>query len=149
MNFGPLQGVLDISATYRVAMKSRIITALSLTGVLATGAAAAAVNTQALWPTQESVTLTSDVQVDVSTDQVPTLEADTPVPTETEAARISNSIKAAASSNDNSSGTSTDTSDDADVDADDDDMDDDDATEVEDESDDDEDDVESDEVESD
>jgi hypothetical protein len=149
VNFGPLQGVLDISATYRVAMKSRIITALSLTGVLATGAAAAAVNTQALWPSSDSVTLTSNAQTDASVDQETLIDSDTPVPTATEAAMITESIKAAAASTDDSSASSSDTSDDADVDADDDDMDDDDATEVEDESDDDEDDVESDEVESD
>jgi hypothetical protein len=72
-------------------MKSRFLTALSLAAVVGTGAAAAAVNTQVLWPRQDTVTLASDTQP--ASTQSATVD-ETPIPTATQAAQISNTVKA-------------------------------------------------------
>lgn len=152
--FPVLVGFLVSRGAYRDGMTSRFLTALSLAAVVGTGAAAAAVNTQVLWPSQESVTLASDT----TAAEAPTVEApsvddaeaaaltgdqESPIPTPTEAAEISEAAKAASQpdtpATDTSGGPSVNSDDDSDDDVswDDDDDSDDDDDEAEDESEDD------------
>lgn len=75
-------------------MKSRIITGLALSGVIVTGAAAAGVNTQALWPSSgDSISLASDSQP-VDTTVVPVAD-ETPVPHASEVEQIAAEVAAA------------------------------------------------------
>lgn len=127
-------------------MKSRIITGLALSGVIVTGAAAAGVNTQALWPSSgDSISLASDSQP-TDTTVVPAAD-ETPVPHASEVEQIAADVAAAERAAALAAATpapdpsiSSDDDDDADDDADDD---------SEDESEDDEDDDDSDSVETD
>lgn len=66
-------------------MKSRILSSVALVTVIASGAAAAAVNTQAIWSGRatDSVSLASDTQSETPAAVDPTPEATEAAPTET------------------------------------------------------------------